>query len=562
MRKPKRLTRWIAGLLGVSPLLLSVVILPAILVVSIMAIGIASNGDQDALSAAATSTEDLNRFLAVLKTQQGYVSLDGHRSKYAAAYDENGAKWDAAFISWCARQAEISEDLIPNAVTPDPSSFYLAIDKKTAPMRGDLIFFDLNGDGASDHVGVVLESADGIIVTIEGDTDAKIFGAYNATTGQNISLTGKEDGIVTCHRIDTSGAAAKKYILGYGRPSWAINTVRAPGGADIAAVAKCEVGNVAGEKYWKWYGFSGWVDWCAIFASWCAEQCGYIDANIFPKFAAVNSQGIPWFQDHGLWHSRDYEPYPGDLIFIDWEADGNADHVEIVTKFEKGTVYTVGGNRNGGEGKVIEYSIKANDKRIYGYGTPQYATLLFPVPDCQKVLTEFSANGGIVIGSATKDLTGYKVVAAAAGTIQRIEPADDDSGCVGVVIDHGGDTSTEYRNFRLSPGLKVGDTVNAGDVLGTIYGADPASLTTTRKTTTTQHAATTSRKSTSTTTSRKSTSATSSTSVTSTTSTTSAPRIDPKNVNRISFYLLIDGKRIDPFTKGYLSRPTEEPPKP
>ena len=27
------------------------------------------------------------------------------------------------------------------------------------------------------------------------------------------------------------------------------------------------------------------VDWCAIFVSWCANECGYIDAGVVPKFA-------------------------------------------------------------------------------------------------------------------------------------------------------------------------------------------------------------------------------------------------------------------------------------
>ena len=31
----------------------------------------------------------------------------------------------------------------------------------------------------------------------------------------------------------------------------------------------------AGQPYWSWYGFGGRVEWCACFASWCADQCGY-----------------------------------------------------------------------------------------------------------------------------------------------------------------------------------------------------------------------------------------------------------------------------------------------
>lgn len=45
------------------------------------------------------------------------------------------------------------------------------------------------------------------------------------------------------------------------------------GSQDIVAVAKTQIGNVGGQPYWSWYGFSSRVDWCAIFVSWCANEC-------------------------------------------------------------------------------------------------------------------------------------------------------------------------------------------------------------------------------------------------------------------------------------------------
>ena len=70
-------------------------------------------------------------------------------------------------------------------------------------------------------------------------------------------------------------------------------------GGDLVAVARSQVGNIGGEPYWSWYGFESHVEWCACFVSWCADQCGYIDAGLFPKFAACTSQGVPWFQERG-----------------------------------------------------------------------------------------------------------------------------------------------------------------------------------------------------------------------------------------------------------------------
>ena len=60
-------------------------------------------------------------------------------------------------------------------------------------------------------------------------------------------------------------------------------------------VALSQVGNVGGEIYWRWYGFDSKVNWCACFVSWCADQCGYIDAGVIPKFAAC-VDGAAWFQ--------------------------------------------------------------------------------------------------------------------------------------------------------------------------------------------------------------------------------------------------------------------------
>ena len=80
------------------------------------------------------------------------------------------------------------------------------------------------------------------------------------------------------------------------------------GSQDIVTVARTQIGNVGGQPYWSWYGFSSRVDWCAIFVSWCANECGYIEAGIIPKFASVNTEGVPWFQAVGLWKDGEYSP--------------------------------------------------------------------------------------------------------------------------------------------------------------------------------------------------------------------------------------------------------------
>lgn len=66
----------------------------------------------------------------------------------------------------------------------------------------------------------------------------------------------------------------------------------------IVEVAASQIGNVGGEPYWRWYGYTERVEWCACFVSWCANQCGYIDAGIIPKFSSCE-WGVSWFKQHG-----------------------------------------------------------------------------------------------------------------------------------------------------------------------------------------------------------------------------------------------------------------------
>lgn len=141
------------------------------------------------------------------------------------------------------------------------------------------------------------------------------------------------------------------------------------GDGEIVTVALSQVGNIGGEPYWSWYGFGSRVEWCACFVSWCANECGYIEAGVIPKFAACASQGVPWFQERGLWQSGSYEPRSGDIIFFDWDGDMSADHVGIVEKVENGRVYTVEGN-SGDSVRQNSYPIGYSD--VLGYGCPAY----------------------------------------------------------------------------------------------------------------------------------------------------------------------------------------------
>ena len=145
---------------------------------------------------------------------------------------------------------------------------------------------------------------------------------------------------------------------------WASLSVPGVGSDDIVAVALSQVGNVGGQPYWSWYGFSSRVEWCACFVSWCADQCGYIESGVMPKHSYCPT-GVEWFRSRGQWQDRNSIPAPGAIIYFDWGGDGVADHVGIVESCDGSTVYTIEGNANNAC-KQLSYAV--GDRRILGYG--------------------------------------------------------------------------------------------------------------------------------------------------------------------------------------------------
>ena len=173
------------------------------------------------------------------------------------------------------------------------------------------------------------------------------------------------------YRVYLQTSGNKPLIFGGGSPDTSasedlsgvdfVNGTR-PGNTAIVDLAKQQVGNVGGYPYWSWYGFNSRVEWCACFVSWCYGQMGLSE----PRFAACQSQGIPWFTSHGQWGARGYENIaPGDAIFFDWDLDGSADHVGLVIGRDANRVYTVEGN-SGDACKIKSYPL--DYACIKGYG--------------------------------------------------------------------------------------------------------------------------------------------------------------------------------------------------
>ena len=112
--------------------------------------------------------------------------------------------------------------------------------------RGDIVLFDFNRNGTSDHIGIVTKVTSSYIETIEGNT-----GNGSNTNG---------DGVYRRTRY-------KSNVNYFVRPRYDDKVTAEM----VIKTAEAELGYREGKnndnKYGKWYGLN-WVSWCCIFVVW------------------------------------------------------------------------------------------------------------------------------------------------------------------------------------------------------------------------------------------------------------------------------------------------------
>lgn len=152
------------------------------------------------------------------------------------------------------------------------------------------------------------------------------------------------------------------------------------GNTQIVAVAQAEEQaweeNIGGYKYKNWYGMD--ADWCAMFVSWCADQCGFIDSGLFVKSASVPVIRNFYESTGDFYRKGDYEPKPGDLII--YGATGG-DHIGIVTGYDSTAkiITTIEGNTGASSTDTYHEGSRVREKQvsmaygwIYGFCSPDY----------------------------------------------------------------------------------------------------------------------------------------------------------------------------------------------
>ena len=114
--------------------------------------------------------------MKVAKSQVGTTS----GSKYWTWYGFNKkVNWCAIFVSWCANESGMLDSLVPKfSLCTDGENWYKKNnrwkDKSYVPMTGNIIFFDWQQDGHTDHVGIVEKVENGKVFTIEGNSKDEV----------------------------------------------------------------------------------------------------------------------------------------------------------------------------------------------------------------------------------------------------------------------------------------------------------------------------------------------------------------------------------------------------
>lgn len=113
-------------------------------------------------------------------------------------YGENGVAFCAMFVSWVLDQAGVSCVGIPEAYCPYIVRSIRAANANVGATRGqpgDIILFDWNRDGVSDHIGFVENNHGSYYTTIEGNT----------LNGQVARRTRPYSTVVCCARPNYNG---------------------------------------------------------------------------------------------------------------------------------------------------------------------------------------------------------------------------------------------------------------------------------------------------------------------------------------------------------------------
>ena len=113
-------------------------------------------------------------------------------TRYGAWYGYPYSEWCAMFASFCLHYAGVAQADVPYAAgcvywteRLEDAGLYKSAGDYT-PKTGDLVFFDTDGDGASDHVGIVTELRGETMETVEGNVGGEVVEKRHELTDEDV----------------------------------------------------------------------------------------------------------------------------------------------------------------------------------------------------------------------------------------------------------------------------------------------------------------------------------------------------------------------------------------
>ena len=333
-----------------------------------------------------------------------FADLDGENKSGYADYNEYSYWWDgvpnrawcAAFINYCARQAQIPNTVLKGKLAANAAAFNLPLMPKatTEPLVGDLIFFDWDLDGSSDHVGLVakVDGSDVLVVhgnyaeyatvTRFGRTQIDVLGyarpAYPSAywAGSPISLMLSQN----CGYIYQDGEYFRKLLD---------LELTGNGALDIVSVARSQLGYNASEdvygshgegdasselsytEYGRWYGtlpYEG--DWGTAFVIWCARQAG-IGKDVIYGYAVPNPNRLVLDLVERESVASAGMPRIGDIAFFNWDfTEYTWDNCGIVSAADGDSFTVIIGCIE--SGTVEEQTYSLDESQLHGFASPNY----------------------------------------------------------------------------------------------------------------------------------------------------------------------------------------------
>lgn len=353
------------------------------------------------------------------RSGNSYDELHGENKDGTRGYNEYSYWWDgvanrawcAAFITYCARQAQIPNTVLKGTLAANATAFNLTLIPKASadPKIGDLIFFDWDLDGSSDHVGLVAKADASNVLVVHGN-----YAEYATVT--RFSRT----------QVDVLGYARPAYTSAYfaGEPVSlmpAFNTrylyqdgiyfrqlldvsLCGNGALDIVAVAESQIGYCASEngygingegeaspentvtEYGSWYGtlpYEG--DWGTAFMLWCARQAG-VGKEIIYGYAVPNPNRLELELVKRVDAADAGMPKIGDIAFFSWDnTEYTWDNCGIVSAADGESVTVIIGCIE--SGTVEEQTYSLDEGQLVGFASPAYGQT---APNT----VYFDANGG------------------------------------------------------------------------------------------------------------------------------------------------------------------------